>query len=423
MKNRYILLILFILFALYLLWCNISIIYTRKGNTKIPLIENINYQTDSFQVGKSTVFWQGFYHEWTYNHRVNRLGDWIENISYSENNNMRAVLNHSAATGSGADVLNYLTFFTYLKSEKARFFSSSVSTTIRGREATTTTKTITITGKWPAELNNYTKGIIVLNGFDIYCSNRENGKVMGTGDADKLSNLYIEIDNLHIQNGKFKFDLTLKLGADCDSPECLNFSPGDNEWFDYQFKVAYQVITFNEAVHITNKNLTHQYSWRKPFKSRPEMDPNEIYRNDKVLSKQIIKGIAGYNVGIPLVNKIDISLPKGKGGLIRKRMETPHLLSLNIAINDFNYNVATGTCTYDADLFFKNWQPKMHVLAYGNDGKATINLGLKLLQINDPAAVMETQYVKGEINWETTHLDQRLGDDPKSIKTFILNKQ
>ena len=421
MKKRYFLLAVVVLFLLYLLWCNISIIYTRKGKADIPLLINTAYKTDSFSVGNTTVFWQGFYHDWSCNHRVNRLGDWVKDIEGS-NGKINAVFNHSAATGSGSDILDYQTFFTFLKSDKARFFSSSVSTAVRGREATTTTKNITVKGVWPEALKNYHHGIVVLNGFDLYCRSSVEGKVMGTGNSDKLSQLFIEVDKLRFSGNEIEFDLSIKLGADCDSPECLNFSPGDNEWFDYQFTIAYQVIAYNEGVHTTEKDLSQNYSWRKPFKTRPDIDPNEIFRKDKTLNNQQINGLSGFNVGIPLINKIDINLPKGKGGLIRKRLETPHLLSLDIAITDYTYNGATGNCILDADLFFKNWKPEMHPLSYGNDGKAFINLGLKLLQINDPNAIVESQSIEGKIRWETTQLDQREANDPNSVKSFLFSK-
>lgn len=418
MKKRYILLILFILSCFYLLWCNISIIYTRNPKSKVPLLENTTYQKDSFEVSNSTVLWQGFYHDWTYNHRVNRLGDWIQNVK-KENENTISVFNHSAATGSGSDVLNYQTYFASLQTTKARFLSSSVSTAIRGREATTTTKNITIKGVLPSSLKNYNKGIIVLNGFDLYSRSTDDGKIMGTGSPDKLSELYIEVDKLRLNGNEFEFDLSIKLGADCDSPECLNFTPGDNEWFDYQLSVSYQLIAYNDGVFATNSNLNQYYFWRKPFKTKPSFDPNEIFSKDKMFKNKTIKGAPGYNVGIPLINKIDIKLPKGKGGLIRKRLETPHLLTLNIAITDYTYNASTGICTYNADLFFKNWKPNMHPLSYGNDGKAYINLGMKLLQINDINAVVENHSINGRINWEVSQLEQRFANDPNSVKSFI----
>ena len=218
MKKRYFLLAVVVLFLLYLLWCNISIIYTRKGKADIPLLINTAYKTDSFSVGNTTVFWQGFYHDWSFNHRVNRLGDWVKDIEGS-NGKINAVFNHSAATGSGSDILDYQTFFTFLKSDKARFFSSSVSTAVRGREATTTTKNITVKGVWPEALKNYHHGIVVLNGFDLYSRSSIEGKVMGTGNSDKLSQLFIEVDKLRFSGNEFEFDLSIKLGADCDSPE------------------------------------------------------------------------------------------------------------------------------------------------------------------------------------------------------------
>ncbi|MEZ5054082.1 MAG: hypothetical protein R2807_04845 [Chitinophagales bacterium] len=422
MKKRYILLVLFFLFALYLVWCNISIIYTRKPSAKtIPLVEKIHYNSDSFFISNSTLIWQGFYHDWTYNHRVNRLGDWVQNIP-SESEQFRGLFNHAAASGIGADVLSYNTFFTYLHSSKIKAFTSTVHAIVRGREATSTTKILSVKGKIPAQMRAYNHATILLNGFDIYCRSKDDGKIMGTGKADKLSDLIIEVNHLKWKNDSFEFDLKISLGADCDSPECLNFTPGDNEWFDYNFTVAYQIIAYNEGVHVTDKNIQQSYRWFKPFKTRPSIDPNEIYRTQKAMNNLKIKGIPGYQVGIPAIHTLKINLPKDEGGLLRKRLETPHMLSLDVAINNFRYDVHSGICTYNADLFFKNWKPNMPLLSYGNNGKALINLGVRLLQIQDASAIVEYESVKGKIDWQTTEVEERNANDPNSIKSFVFVK-
>lgn len=423
MKKRYILLILLFLFGLYIIWCNISIIYTRtpNSNKNIPLVAKINYPSDSFSSGNATLLWQGFYHIWTYNHRVNRMGDWIQSITHQDDH-VKAVFNHSAATGLGGDILDYTTYFTYLKSNKIRSFSSEIQAIVRGREATSTTKIITVKGKLPEGFKKNQHAFVVLNGFDLYVRNSEDGKIMGTGKADKLSDLIIDVQRLKIENDSFQFDLTISLGADCDSPECLNFTPGDNEWFDYNFTVAYQVIGYNDNVLVTSNSLKQYYRWFKPFTSRPNIDPNEIYREQKAFYNVKLKGASGYNIGIPLINKLEIHLPKEEGGLLRKRLETPHMLSLNIAITRYMYQPSTGICTYNADLFFKNWKPGMPFYAYGNNGKAYINLGLKLLQINDPTAIAEASSIKGFIKWQTADYEDRNANDPNSVKTFIFEK-
>ena len=98
------------------------------------------------------------------------------------------------------------------------------------------------------------------------------------------------------------------------------------------------------------------------------------------------------------------------------------MLSLNIAISDYIYEATTGTCTYNADLFFKNWKPNMPILSYGNNGRAYINLGVKLLQINDANAMIEDESVKGTIDWQTTEFEERNANDPNSIKSFMFTK-
>lgn len=421
MKKRYLLLICLFVFVLYLLWCNVSFIHTRKADSKVVLVDNVKYAKDSFITSNATIIWQGFYHDWNYNHRVNRLGDWWQPI-IKGGNNFNAVFNHSAATGSGSDVLNYTTYFTYLKSDMITSFSSVVSAVVQGREATTTTKIITVKGILPENMRKYSNHTVLLNGFDMYCRALGDKNLKGSGNADKLSHLLIDVNNIKIDGNEFQFDLSIQLGADCDSPECVNFTPGDNEWFDYQMAVAYQVMAYNNSVHITEKSINQSYKWYKPFKTRPDIDPNEIYRDRKSLINKTIQGISGYNIGIPAISKIEIDLPKGEGGLLRKRMETPHLLNLDIAITDFKYNVANGICILDADLFFKNWKPGMPLLSYGNNGSVNINVGAKLIQIHDATAQTDQQSVKGNINWETTQLEQRNANDPNSVKSFIYNK-
>lgn len=421
MKKRYILLLLVFLFALYVLWCNVSFIHTRKPDEIAKLKDKVEYAKDSFATSNATLIWQGFYHDWNYNHRVSRLGDWWQPLT-NENNTFKAVFNHTAASGSGSDILNYTTYFTYLKSNMINTFSSVVNVVVQGREATTITKVITVKGVLPESMRRNNNFTVLLNGFDIISRSLGDKDLKGSGNSDKLAHLLLDVNNIKITGNEFQFDVTIQLGADCDSPECVNFTPGDNEWFDYQMAVAYQVIAYNNGVHVTDKKINQSYKWYKPMKSRPDIDPNEIFRDRKALNNNTIHGVGGYNIGIPAIRSIEIDLPKGEGGLLRKRLETPHLLNLDIAITDFSYNSANGICVFDADLFFKNWKPNMPLLSYGNNGSANINLGLKLIQLNDNNAMIETQAVKGTINWETTQLEQRNADDPNSKKSFIYSK-
>lgn len=400
--------------------CNTSFIYTKWIKSKVALVVDVKYHDTLLKASNSTIFWQGFYHNWTYNHRINRLGDWLQ--IDANNNQLKAKLNHSAASGSGSDKLQYQSFFTFLNTTKAHFVSSTVTASIRGREATTTSKIISVKGVLPIELLKDKNGIVVLNGFDLYCKNKKDGKIVGTGNADKLLHFFIEVDDLKIIGNQFDFNLAIKFGADCDSPECLNFSLGDNEWFDYQLTVGYQLITFNNDVHVTDSNLQQYYSWKKPSKSKPTIDSNEIFIENYSFIKQTIKGNLGYNLGIPLIHKIDVNIPKGKGGLLFNRLESQHLLALDIAITDYNYMAESGIFNYNADLFFKNWKTNMHPLSFGNNGKAFINLGLKLLQINDLNAITEKKVIKGEINWHTSQFKQRQANDSSSVKSVFFKK-
>src|SRR3712207_798464 len=66
------------------------------------------------------VLWQGFHHGWTYNHRLNRIGDWIVQTP-STDGELDARVKHSAASGSGEDEAAWKSFYTVLQSGTVRF--------------------------------------------------------------------------------------------------------------------------------------------------------------------------------------------------------------------------------------------------------------------------------------------------------------
>ena len=72
--------------------------------------------SDTIEVKNATTIWQGFHHVWEYNHRVNRMGDWLTDIDYD--NGYSANSYHSAASGIGPDKCDYSTFLTQLKTSK-----------------------------------------------------------------------------------------------------------------------------------------------------------------------------------------------------------------------------------------------------------------------------------------------------------------
>ena len=69
--------------------------------------------------------WQGFSHYWTYNHRLNRLGDFIAQSSGEENK--ACTLMHTAATGLGKDSATFQSRFAIVIAPDISFFAGKIN--------------------------------------------------------------------------------------------------------------------------------------------------------------------------------------------------------------------------------------------------------------------------------------------------------
>src|ERR1019366_7252669 len=72
--------------------------------------------------------WRGFQHQWTYNHRCNRLGDYVQL------NSGTPVSVHTSGTGSGSDSTYYKSYYTYVASPDVVFKEGEVNIKIKAKE-------------------------------------------------------------------------------------------------------------------------------------------------------------------------------------------------------------------------------------------------------------------------------------------------
>ena len=352
--------------------------------------------------GNCSVIWRGFYHDWNYNHRVNRLGDWISNVDYS--NGYKATMNHSAASGIGADQLRYKTFLSVINTSEDIFFhSGSISTNINGVEGTSTSKSINISEELPQFSN--ANAVVLLNGFDMYSRPPGSTDLKGDGAADKVFSFQIKPENISLSNSNngttINFDFNIILGADCASTECT--SGVDNDWFDYYLEISYQIILAeNNKLQATSQMLENAYEWARPINSN---DHNEIKRDQFRLENISISGNSGYNIGFPGIRSIYFKTEKGMGGFDGMSEEFPHMLNLDIALIDPIYDADNGSLTMHADLFYKNWRPPIPAVSFGASGSVEFEVETILVQLDDENATIEHQSLSDKILWLTNPFD------------------
>ncbi|HKJ69905.1 MAG TPA: hypothetical protein VKA68_18260 [bacterium] len=69
------------------------------------------------EITGAVAIWQGFEHHWTYNHRLNRFGDYVYTVSRTDNLN-EAFVTHTGATGLGRDTGTSVTNYSLLSSDR-----------------------------------------------------------------------------------------------------------------------------------------------------------------------------------------------------------------------------------------------------------------------------------------------------------------
>ncbi|NDJ33567.1 MAG: hypothetical protein GYB64_02795 [Chloroflexi bacterium] len=154
------------------------------------------------------VIWQGFHHEWEYNHRVNRLGSYVRHA-----NGGPPVAGHTAASGTGADVAHFTEFATRVQAQGVAFIPGQASTVVECPRNNDTPFVIKVSDlPLPAQARGKDQYTVILNGFDLYAQDH----------ADKLISFALEVtDPIVYQGGqKLRFSMVGSLRFDCRSPEC-----------------------------------------------------------------------------------------------------------------------------------------------------------------------------------------------------------
>ncbi len=174
-------------------------------------------------VGYSQIpVWQGFEMDWTYNHRINRLGSYIYQDS---------VFN-TAATGLGRDSGWFNTHYLMIPKPGRQYYEFKISKRIEAKE----NQMIQIQIDTILPLS-YHHSIFYLNGFDLIANN----------DADKLQ--YMQ---LGVKMVKGDFDTTylrinISLMFNCQSIEC--------DWLnndvEYDFNLFIGCISFPSEDYIS----------------------------------------------------------------------------------------------------------------------------------------------------------------------------
>jgi hypothetical protein len=316
------------------------------------------------------VLWRGFNHWWEYNHRVNRLGDWVQNDGCTGETCSARVI-HAAASGSGPDTASYKSWYTTLATSAAAFRTGSRAIDIKGSRGVQHDVTTTVAFLPDEELSNRSRHKVVLNGFDIESGN----------DADKLKRFGVSVSNARDDGGILKFDVDATLQMNCTSLEC------EEDDVDYRILVHYVYIAGDEDFTYRSWIASHSYSW--DTSTEETLSPSHEF-------SRTASGAPGYAAATMAYTSILVDL-NAQQHLLAWTMGMPYPSGA--------YDSATGQLSYDENMFFKNWADGMgwtHVpysnFAYRESGSASLSSTKTLLQFKTGTATHG--YVTGTFNYD-----------------------
>lgn len=335
---------------------------------------------------RAATIWNGFTHTWTYNHRLNRLGDWVTLDCGSGPRAERPLRRcegktvHTAASGTGADTASFESYHSRVVTDDVGFHSGRARLRVDGREERDLR--VEHEGRIPAQgpLRDRDHYAILLNGFDLYSEGRR-------AKAKKVQRFRLwtqgEADYDHSDHA-VEFELGALLNMNCDSVECKQQS----NRVRYTVDVRFLVVAFDEAVRKTTKSFQTAYTWNRK---------RELHKSDIDLSRRTsqIKGVReDYDSAAIAFREIDFDF--GKKG----RAKDHWFVNWTHAIRNVEYDPASGLARFDLDLFFKEWnrRAKKKLTSIARKGDASLRADLALLQFEN--ARVENHSASGQIEWK-----------------------
>ena len=384
------------------------------------------------------VLWQGFHHSWTYNHRLNRHGDWIEHLE-RDGDRVTARVHHSAASGSGEDEATWQSFHAALRARGV--WTHPVRKTLRldGREGQLQTVVHEMRVHVPPALRGREVYTVLLNGFDL----------ISEGDADKLASFHLMATPpvWDADAGDVVFALMAAINVDCDSPECdgypnlgaylatvatgvtLGLDPVASSLLallptlvkrldlatSYKLEVQALIVAGDaDTLHVTPATRSRSFAWDKD---------TAITRPQVGVLRTTIAGDSGDQWKDCVLGLQQISLEVTRKRGVFDSDTAMHYLQWDTCVLPV---VRTGTeYTADLHLFFRNWMeapsPFLNELeeatvTFRDSGSADVTAGVALLQFAEPVALVHGTR-QGRIYWEAKNApaDSPLAVDSRDL--------
>lgn len=375
------------------------------------------------------VIWRGFHHAWRYNHRLNRLGSYLQRTDETDPG-WKVV--HTAASGTGPDTAQFCDLYTEVAAPDVTFEPTQQKVRLQGDEATTVVETTPVSVPIDDDLAGFDEYAVVLNGFDI----------VSEADADKLMSMTVSVSQPSAPSGgSLSFEASVSFEADCGTPECS----GDG--IDYTCYLFFLVIAGDQSGFRLGPTTSGSasYGWtldREPDRkgsgvSRDSVPSGELW-NASGVTRTV--GVTGFSVDLVKTGEPDTTeAAVAIADLLQDQQleahrHAMHLLELDLSVESFASDASGFEAVYLT--FFKNWEEGMKQLlpddflqssdqfipsqtqnalqgsggltihdfidasiwTHRNAGEATLDIEGRVLQFADPDT-FDPNAVPGNIDW------------------------
>ncbi|MFT4623990.1 MAG: hypothetical protein ACI8PZ_002646 [Myxococcota bacterium] len=301
----------------------------------------------------AALLWRGMRHRWTYNHRINRSGDWWTVPDCADGCTADQV--HASASGSGADRATFTGEGSLLTGPGVRGWYGQIDLWLDGREGEL------LTERACARLpDGVPDGPVLLRGYDL--------DAVEAADSLWRFGLALERDGDQVC-------ATADLQMACRTPEC-----GTEALTTYTLTVPFVVVTAPD-LHTARERATVRQAWKaKDLRDEPIPEgPAAQVALDGLPDRPAAVGLAGFSIAL------DAPL---------------HTRGLDIAVRPQPPS-ADGTVRAELDLFYVQWGPvemaPLTVAQFAHAGDAVITADVVLVQPMEGCVADAT--IDGEMYW------------------------
>ncbi len=322
------------------------------------------------QEPKPIYLWNGFQHEWTYNHRINRIGNYYDDATNE--------IVYTSASGLGADSTYFTSRFQKITSQHLSVYYGKVRLELEGKEGETISQSNIIENINIQPEDKGKKVWACLNGFDL----------LSLRQADKLELFSMELQIPEQESTSDSLLVPLEFSAafraNCSTLECA--------WFKnkvhYQLDIYYVLLlsdTDDCLVPETNPSTTIHFEWDKETEMAEENPPINIMKAEKAFPKSVL-GLQAVFI----------------------ELDSEHWIKeWHWGIKEQKYSSINSKMYCVSDLYFKEWSARMKKQsAYpkhsrfskrgGGDGQLKIKVGM--FQFKE--GKIESMTYKGGMFWK-----------------------